>query len=116
MVSPNVAGIYLITSEQFFYPIYSSISDYSNYYTNTTSLPSSSNQGASGTYQNISMNLSNMDYAYLITPQYGLQVYNGVNMSGTLLLDVYNNTSSSVIVSPVTVENGESCIVTNIAS
>ena len=56
------------------------------------------------------VDISHIDHAYLITPNYGLKVYNDINYTGDVILDVYNYTSSPVIVSPSIILSGKSCI------
>ena len=62
-----------------------------------------------GIYNNTLIRISNMDNAYLISPNYGLKVFSSENFSGDVLLDVYNNTNDSVIVSPLNLFHGNSC-------
>ena len=111
LMSSNLPGIYLFDSSSRFYPIYSSLSNYSQYYKNSSQniLPSTSSLGTPGIYNNTLISISNMDNAYLISPNYGLKVFGSANFSGDILLDVYNNTNESVIVSPLNLFNGNSC-------
>jgi len=111
IMSSNLPGIYLFDSSSCFYPIYSSLSNYSQYYTNPSEniLPSTSSLGTPGIYNNTLISISNVDNAYLISPNYGLKVFSSENFSGDVLLDVYNNTNDSVIVSPLNLFHGNSC-------
>ena len=113
IVSPNLAGIFLIDSGLQFYPIYSSLSNYSQYYTNasTNVLPSNS-PGVAGIYHTIDISIANIDNAYLISPNYGLKVFSMPEFGGDVLLDVYNNTGTAVIVSPLVPLQGNSCLAT----
>jgi hypothetical protein len=112
IMSLNLAGIYLLSNifnlTFNFYPIYSSLTDYNQYYTNTNTLPSTSSI-TGGIYNNISVNIANIDNAYLISPNYGLKVFSLPNFSGDILLDVYNNTDTAVFVSPLVPLQGNSC-------
>ena len=111
IMSSNLPGIYLFDLSSCFYPIYSSLSNYSEYYTNSSEniLPSTSSLGTPGIYNNTLISIANMDNAYLISPNYGLKVFSLLNFSGDILLDVYNNTNESVIVSPLILFHGNSC-------
>jgi hypothetical protein len=111
--SSSLAGIFLIDSALQFYPIYSSLSNYSQYYKNSSSnvLPSNST-GTTGIYNNIDVSIANIDYAYLISPKYGLKVFSLPDFGGDVLLDVFNNTGSAVIVSPLVPLKGNSCTTT----
>lgn len=117
--SKNVSGIYLLnqinsSSQYVFYPIYSSMVDYNNYYSNNIDLPKNDslhgNNHLKGIYNNVSIRIANIDHAYLITPNYGLKVYNDINHTGDVILDVYNHTFFPVIVSPSVILSGKSCI------
>ena len=111
--SSNLAGIFLIDSALQFYPIYSSLSNYSQYYSNVgTNILPSNTSGTAGIYNNIDVSIANIDYAYLISPSYGLKVFSLPEFGGDVLLDVYNNTEVSVIVSPLVQLQGNSCLAT----
>jgi len=113
IMSFNLAGIFLIDSDLQFYPIYSSLSNYSQYYTNSSTnvLPSNS-KGSAGIYKNVDVSIANIDCAYLISPNYGLKVFSLPNFEGDVLLDVYNNTETVVVVSPLVLSHGNSCTTT----
>ena len=108
--SLNLSGIFLINSTNQFFPIYSSLTDYSQYYvdSSTNTLPNTSLSGQ-GIYQDVTISVSNTDYAYLISPNYGLKVFNMTGFSGDVLLDVFNNTNASIILSPLVPLQGNSC-------
>lgn len=100
--SPIISGAQLITQTAIYVNIYVSVTNYTNFYPNT---------GATitvGSY-NASISYNDYDRSYMIMPGYRLQVYDNVNYTGTLILDVYNITSIPVNVQPTSLFVGSSC-------
>ena len=111
-------GVYLYNSSStailIAFPIYYTILQYSNFFTSAhtstnLNLYNVSNSGGTGIGEYGGVNCANNDDAYLVYPDYGIQVYTGGNFGGTLVIDYYNSTSTLNTVRAVTNNTGNSC-------
>jgi hypothetical protein len=96
--SYSIPGAYLYDISNNNYPIFTTISNYQHFYSNSSFKDTNSSI----------LDLENQDKAYLISPGYKLQVYDSSSRD-TPLLDIENISRAPIYQKPSTEYTGQSC-------
>jgi len=95
------------------YPIYCSIPNFNNFFTQTATGNLNSfnvaNGGGLGVGEYVNLNFVNDDEFFLIYPEYGIIMWDGAPPGGTITINYYNSTLAPIMVGAVTRNRGDYC-------